>query len=93
MDAFLRCDSVVALTARLADGTVAADRRELVEMHLLACPSCLQHVRKVQLMRSSLTALPGRHAPEHLVTLMQGTAPAGSTAGTGEGELAEGTPS
>ncbi|WFE38537.1 zf-HC2 domain-containing protein [Micromonospora sp. WMMD998] len=69
MDAFLRCDRVVTLTARLADGTVAEDTRELLEMHLLSCPACLQHVRKAQLVRSSLAALPGRHAPEHLAAL------------------------
>ncbi|MEV0002333.1 zf-HC2 domain-containing protein [Micromonospora sp. NPDC050980] len=67
MDAFLRCDRVVTLTARLADGTVAADSRELVEMHLLTCPTCLRHVRKAQLVRSHLAALPGRQAPAHLV--------------------------
>ncbi|WBB72718.1 zf-HC2 domain-containing protein [Micromonospora sp. WMMD1128] len=75
MDAFLRCDRVVTLTARLADGTMAADSRELVEMHLLTCPSCLQHVRKAQLVRSSLAALPGRHVPEHLAAPTPGGTP------------------
>jgi len=76
MDNFLRCDSVVSLTARLVDGAVEPHRRELVEMHLLACPACLWHVRKVQDLRAVLSDLPDRRAdpddrrvPEHLLAL------------------------
>jgi anti-sigma factor RsiW len=76
MDNFLRCDSVVSLTARLVDGAVEPHRRELVEMHLLACPACLWHVRKVRDLRAILGGLPGRGAdpdgrrvPERLLAL------------------------
>ncbi|MEU7798068.1 zf-HC2 domain-containing protein [Micromonospora arborensis] len=76
MDTFLRCDSVVSLTARLIDGTVAPDRRELVELHLLVCPACLSHLGKVRDLRASLSSLPGRPAPEHLLALAAGNAAA-----------------
>ncbi|MET7666532.1 anti-sigma factor family protein [Micromonospora luteifusca] len=82
MDTFLRCDSVVSLTARLIDGTVAPDRRELVELHLLVCPACLSHVGKVRGLRAGLSSLPGRPAPEHLLALATGNAAAGATAPT-----------
>jgi hypothetical protein len=66
----------VSLTARLVDGAVEPDRRELVEMHLLACPACLGHLGKVRDLRAVLGDLPDRHpgpdlrrVPEHLLTL------------------------
>ncbi|MDG4827854.1 zf-HC2 domain-containing protein [Solwaraspora sp. WMMD1047] len=61
MDNFLRCDNVVSLTARLVDGAVEPDRRELVEMHLLVCPACLAHLGKVRDLRAFLGDLPGQH--------------------------------
>ncbi|MET8040068.1 zf-HC2 domain-containing protein [Micromonospora sp. NPDC005215] len=91
MDTFLRCDSTVSLTARLIDGTVAADRRELVELHLLVCPACLSHVGKVRDLRASLSSLPGRPPPEHLLTLATGNAAGGATAPTVDLDPAERT--
>ncbi|WP_433129698.1 hypothetical protein ACQPWW_05345 [Micromonospora sp. CA-240977] len=91
MDTFLRCDTAVSLTARLTDGAVAADRRELVELHLLVCPACLSHVGKVRDLRASLSSLPGRPAPEHLLALATGNAAAGATAPTVDIDPAERT--
>ncbi|MGC4855558.1 anti-sigma factor family protein [Micromonospora sp. DT4] len=74
MDTFLRCDAVVSLTMRLIDSTVSPERRELVELHLLVCPACMGHVGKMRALRTSLSGLPGRPAPEHLLALAAGPA-------------------
>jgi hypothetical protein len=72
VESFLRCDAVVGLTGRLLDGAVEPERRELVELHLLVCPPCLGHLRKLRELRTTLATLPGRAAPEHLIALARG---------------------
>ncbi|MDM4719625.1 zf-HC2 domain-containing protein [Micromonospora sp. WMMA1363] len=74
MDNFLRCDTVVGLAGRLFDGAVDPGRRELVEMHLLVCPPCLDHLRKLDGVRAALSTLPGRPAPARLLGILSGPA-------------------
>jgi hypothetical protein len=67
MDAGLQCESLVKLTGGWIDNTDAAEQREGIEMHMLVCPVCLEHVAKLNRLREALTLLPGRAAPGHLI--------------------------
>jgi hypothetical protein len=69
MDAGLQCESLVKLAGGWTetDNTDDAEQREGIEMHMLVCPVCLEHVAKLNQLREALTLLPGRAAPGHLI--------------------------
>ncbi|WP_422772778.1 anti-sigma factor family protein [Plantactinospora sp. WMMC1484] len=75
MDGYLRCDQTVRLVGSWIDGALDPAQRELVELHLLVCPPCLEYVGKVTDLRAALLELAGPQTPGRLLARLQGDAP------------------